>query len=196
MRSLKIVHWGGLAAIVSGLLNIVNGMTILFGPPPGAGTPLDFAYETSYGGAAAASLVTLLAIRAIHLHSEHGYGLLGKIGFFLAFLGAGLLTVKTFLVLILMMGGFEVPFIIWPLFMVPASVGMLVGPVLLGIAILRARVMPSWFGWLFTLSVPLVLVTNVQGYGAFTGGLISIVLGYALWAGRTTKTATLVSSTE
>lgn len=192
MSSSKLIRWGGLAGIVSGLLSFGEGMTLLYGPPPGTGTTLDLLYEVAFGGGAAAWLVALLAIRQIHLQFGTGLGRVGRIGWFVEMLGVTLLSVKTLLVIVVFLSGGQVPFIVWPLFMAPASVASVVGPVLLGIGIVRAGVLPRWMGWLQTLSVPLYLVTNgppIGEYGAWTSGLIAIVLGYGLLTWRTQRIA-------
>jgi hypothetical protein len=61
--------------------------------------------------------------------------------------------------------------------------GTLVGLVLYGAATLQARVLPRWCGILFILLMPGTIL-----FGAFIsgevlwGGLVWLVLGYALWS--------------
>ncbi len=191
MSSSKLIRWGGVAAILTGLLGILGEMALLlYGEPPAQATPVTFVYEIAWGGSAALSLITALAIRQIHLQYGRGFGRLGKIAVFLVLLSGVLFSVKTLIVLVTLVIGARIPYVIMPLFMLPGSAGALVGPVLLGIAILRAGVMPTWFGWLQTLSVPISLAANLQHYGGFAGGCIAIILGSALLAGWTVRNAT------
>jgi hypothetical protein len=56
---------------------------------------------------------------------------------------------------------------------------MLVGFVLYGIATLRARVLPRWYGLALIVALPVSL--PLAGYGTALFGLILLALGYALW---------------
>lgn len=204
MATSRIIRWGGAAAIGTALLGIVETMLLLrYGDSPGPRAAL-YAYEITWGTKAAMLAVYALAIRQLHLEYGRGFGRLGKIAVFLIVLSGVLFTIKTLIVLGSMVTGANVPFFIMPFFMLPGIVGQLIGPVLLGIAILRAGVMPRWFGWLQTLSVPLIFATGFlaesyggpygEVYGAFAGALIMIILGYALLAGRTVRRGTQVPS--
>ena len=190
MTSSTLIRWGGIAAIVTGLLSIMGAVILLrYGEPPATATLTSYLYEISWGGTAALSAVFALAIRQVHVEYGRDFGRLGKLAVFLVVLSGVLFTVKTLIVLVSLVTGANIPFVIMPLFMLPGTVGGLAGPVLLGIAILRARVMPAWFGWLQTLSVPLMLATNGLGYGGVTVGLIFIILGSALLLGRMVRNA-------
>jgi hypothetical protein len=59
---------------------------------------------------------------------------------------------------------------------------MLLGLVLYGVATLRARVLPRWYGLALILSMPVSLPLPVYGTALF--GLILVVLGYGLWLHR------------
>ena len=189
MSSSKLTRWGGVAALLGGLLSMgVALLLLLYGDPPGPRIAL-YAYEIAWGGTAAMLAVFALAIRQVHLDNGHGFGRIGKLAVFLVVLSGALLTIKTLIVLATLVTGVNLPFFIWPMFMLPGTFGGIAGSVLLGIAILRGGVMPGWFGWLQTLSVPLMLATNAQGYGGFVQGLILILLGAALLLGRVVRNA-------
>ncbi len=180
MSSSKLIRWGGIAAIVTALLGIVDMLLLQrYGDPPGPRLAL-YAHELSWGGSAALLAVFALAIRRIHVQNGRGFGRLGKTAVFLVVLSGVLFSVKTLIVLAVLAIGAKIPYVIMPVFMLPGTVGALLGPVLLGIAILRAKVMPAWFGWLQTLSVPLALAGNAMPYGGLVGMVIMIILGVAL----------------
>ena len=62
------------------------------------------------------------------------------------------------------------------------ELGLLVGLVLYGAAILQARVLPRWCGILFIIFLPVgILVGDLQ---PIWGGLVWLALGYALWSQR------------
>src|SRR5688500_17348924 len=99
MSSSKLIRWGGVAAIVTGLLGIVDGLLLLrYGDPPGPRVAL-YAHELSWGGSAALLAVYALAIRRLHLQYGRDLGWLGKTAVFLVLLGGVLFSVKTLLVL-------------------------------------------------------------------------------------------------
>lgn len=192
MSPSPLIRWGGVAAMLGGLLSIGVAMLLLrYGDPPGPRVAL-YVYEIAWGGTAALLAVFALAIRQVHVQYGRDFGRLGKLAVLLVVLSGVLFTFKTLIVLATLVTGANLPFYIWPLFMLPGTVGGLAGPVLLGIAILRAGVMPSWFGWLQTLSVPIFLATNGLGYGGVAQGLILIILGSALLLGRVVRHAASV----
>jgi len=57
---------------------------------------------------------------------------------------------------------------------------MLAGFVVYGLATLRARVLPVWYGLALSVSIPISLPLATYGTALF--GLILVVLGYALWS--------------
>jgi hypothetical protein len=61
---------------------------------------------------------------------------------------------------------------------------MLVGFVLYGLATLRARVLPRWYGLALIVCMPVSL--PLATYGTVLFGLILVVLGYALWSRKDT----------
>lgn len=64
----------------------------------------------------------------------------------------------------------------------PATLSMLVGLVLYGLATLRAGVLPRWYGLILIVSMPVSLPLSVYGTALF--GLFVVVLGYGLWLHR------------
>ena len=166
--------------MASGLLWIVGGLLNLAYPqdPPGA-----LGHFLNYLGTAlfsAAYLGMLGGLAGLHARQVQSYGRLGTAGFFLAFVGAALAFVGQGQSAIFAQKGT----LGW-LFSDPGygfMVGILLtslGLVLLGVATLRAGVLPRWCG--FGL-IALVVFLALGAFGGFVVvGLIWLALGYALW---------------
>jgi hypothetical protein len=177
----SLVRWGALAALVSGVLWIVGGLLHLAYPqdPPGAlGHFLNYLGTAIFSGAYLGMLGGLVGLHARQVES---YGRLGTVGFLLAFAGAALAFVGQ-----ATSGIFPENGALGWLFSDPGYAflaGILLmslGLVLLGVATLRARVLPRWCG------VGLIALVVFSALGAFGGfvafGLIWLALGYALWS--------------
>ena len=177
----SLVRWGARAALVSGVLWIAGGLLHLAYPqdPPGAlGYFLNYLGTAIFSGAYLAMLVGLVGLHARQVES---YGRLGTVGFYLAFAGAALAFVGQ-----ATSGIFPNNGALGWLFSDPGFgflVGLLLvslGLVLMGVATLRARVLPRWCG------VGLIALVVFSALGAFGGfvvvGLIWLALGYTLWS--------------
>jgi hypothetical protein len=177
----SLVRWGALAALVSGVLWIVGGLLHLAFPqdPPGAlGHFLNYLGTAIFSGAYLGMLGGLVGLHARQVES---YGRLGTVGFFLAFAGAALAFVGQATSGIFPHNGalgwlFSDPGFGFLLGILLMSLGL----VLLGVATLRARVLPRWCG---IGLVALVVFSALGAYGGFVAfGLIWLALGYALWS--------------
>jgi hypothetical protein len=116
----------------------------------------------------------------LHALQAASYGRLGAVGFYAAFVGTALLLIST---AVTILAGREVLNFLFVL----GFLGTL-GLVLLGVATLRARVLPQWCGVLLIVAALGILVYFVLGNygGAILYGLLWLALGYALWSGRGT----------
>jgi len=121
-----------------------------------------------------ALLLTAVGLVGLHTLQRGSYGLLGQVGFYLALVAvaARILGAAVFLA-----GSSALEWI-----SLPATLGMFVGLVLYGVATLRARVLPRWYGLALIVCMPVSLPLAVYGTALF--GLIMVVLGYALWLRR------------
>jgi hypothetical protein len=123
----------------------------------------------------------LLAVGLVGLHAlqKDNYGLLGRVGFYVvvAAVAARALGAAVFLA-----GSLALEWISFP-----ATLGMLVGFVLYGIATVRARVLPRWYGLALVVALPVTL--PLAAYGTTLFGLMLLALGYVLWSQRGTTTA-------
>ena len=105
---------------------------------------------------------------------KESYGLLGEAGFYLALVA---MTGRILGAVVFLAGN---PVLEW--ISLPATLIMLLGLVLYGVATLRARVLPRWYGLALIVSMPVSLPLSVYGTALF--GLIVVVLGYGLWLHR------------
>ena len=183
MKTENLIRWGALAAFVSGALWITGGILHLAYPqdPPGA-----LGYFLNYVGTAvfsAAYLGMLGGLVGLHARQMDSYGRLGTVGFFLAFVGAALAFVGQATSGIFPQNGtlgwlFSEPGFGFQAGIILTSLGLL----LMGIATLRAGVLPRWCG--FGL-INLVIFLALGVYGGFVvAGLIWLALGYALRSGK------------
>ena len=118
-------------------------------------------------------------------------GRLAKWGFYVSVVGMILLATTVFVERWVSWGGD------WAWFVIEIPALLLVAPALpvLGLATLRAKVVPPLGGWLLTFAVPGMLPLTLL-FGHFSGGLLVldfawIVLGYALWSQRDPAPATV-----
>jgi hypothetical protein len=183
MKTANFVRWGALAAMASGALWIVGGLLHLAYPqdPPGAlGYFLNYLGTAVFSGAYLGMLGGLVSLHARQMDS---YGMLGRAGFLLAFVGAALAFVGQ-----ASSGVFPQNGTLGWLFSDPGfgfMSGILLtslGLVVMGIATMRAGVLPRWCG--FGL-VALVVFLALGAYGGFVVvGLIWLALGYALGSAK------------
>jgi hypothetical protein len=190
MKTTNLIRWNALAALASGVLWVIGGILTLAypqAPPDMLGTRLPnylgtFVFSAAYLGV----LGAFIGLRARQVDS---YGNLGEAGFYLAFVGAALLMVAQASSAIFAENG---TLLGWLLddpgygFMVAINLH-LAGLVVLGVATLRARVLPRWCG----LALIGVVVVSIFGAIVSVGlafvavGLLWVAIGYALWQERT-----------
>lgn len=172
MTSSGLVRWGALALMLGGVTWAVLGISTMVGylqTIPGREDVVLFVV---------AHLLTAAGLVGLHALQRDSYGLLGRAGLYIALaaVAARILGAVVFL------GGSSA--LEW--ISLPGTLGMLVGFVLYGVATLRARVLPHWYGLALIFSLPISLPLALYGTTLF--GLILLVLGYALWLRRETLT--------
>lgn len=211
MSSATLYRASGLALLLGALLFIIGNVlsTVLF---PGNSTPTQLS-SALYVSVSVLSFIggslLLLGLPGIVARQAARAGWLGLVGFILTILG-GLLftsfTVVSFLILpwlaviapqsAAQLTSANGPPAFFVYFLV-ASLLNAVGGVLLGIATMRARVLPQWAGLLIIVSAVLLLVAfPLTGIISSIVSIVASVLfalglgriGYALW---TTKGETL-----
>jgi hypothetical protein len=190
MSSTTLIRWGGLASIIGGLVVVTEHFLTLaypWGDPPGSKST-DFLLEAMVGISAALGIVTLLAIRRLHQEAGRGYGRLGMVGF-AASLAGSVVMVFNVVGILLTAGGAGrevVQSLQWlrGTLHITAMIVGLIGTIVLGIAIIRARVLPFWFGLVWIFSFLIVGLANAPGIelGYVAHALIGFILGGTLWA--------------
>ena len=201
MSSTKLIRWSGLLLMLGGIGLAIHFIT----HPPG-----ETAQYTLYplwglahwlGGIAA--LLVLFGLIGVYLRQSEELGMLGLVGFVLAFVGTAL-----FAGVQLFGGAMIAPFIAAqaPTWLDPGSpfaqvtrfallsvfLPLLLGYLILGIATLRAHVFPHLGSWLIILITPIgvlglaLIGSSLQGVLQILGGLVwgvgLLLWGYKLWS--------------
>jgi hypothetical protein len=173
------IKWGGIAGIAAAALFIVSAILEQL-------SPLQRIYDSvaSYlylGVVVAAYIAVIIAVLGIHaLHSgTPRYGRLGTTGTVLTIAGYLIMIVVR---LISMVAGRESLGNV----RIGAGLAVLIGSVLLGVIILRARILPWWCGVLLIVAFPLGDVANAI-FSAAENLLLALLwgsVGVALLARR------------
>jgi hypothetical protein len=165
-----LIRWGAISLMLGGVMWLLLGFLATIGylqAIPGREDVVLFIVALLFTGA---------GLVGLHILQKASYGLLGRAGFYIALvaIAARVLGAVLFLAGSSAFKGFSLPV---------ATLGMLVGFVLYGVATLRARVLPRWYGLALIVSMPVSLYVAVY-YGTVLFGLILVVLGCVLWLHR------------
>ena len=175
MTSSNLLRWGGLAALIGGVLYVLTGIMSLLAPQEEVFDSFtDYFIEVLF---ILALVGTLMAIAGVHVLQRGRYGRLGAAGSLTAFVGHALLLVAAAATTIAGREALDMVFFL-------GSLAALVGLVLLGATTLRARVLPWWCGVLLIVGLPLSVVLDVtaRGSGGILLGMVWALVGYALLA--------------
>lgn len=166
------VRWVGIAAMVAGAAYAGQGVMNLLVPQSEAFATLsDYLIEAVF---IVALLATLTAIVGLHALHRGRYGRLGTAGSLVALVGHALLLLSAAATLLLAREALGGAFVL-------GLLAALLGLVLLGVAILRARVLPRYCGVLLIVAFPLSIVLESYGGGVLLGITWALV-GYAVLA--------------
>jgi hypothetical protein len=179
MSSLTLLRLGGLAAVLGGAFFVIASLASLvllslFDPLGLGGGAIAALYARSalvlFGG-----VLLSLGIVGLYVHQSEAVGILGLVGFLVAFLGVALLPAG----------------IVWTALLAD------LGWALFGVSILQARIYPRVAAILLIVGavisgvVRALLVVGPGSVLAYAGAGVDIVLyaavawlGYALWKGR------------
>ncbi len=167
MASSGIVRWGAIGFMLGGVIWVVLGPFALGRLP--ASDPQSRRRRAVRRGAPAlgggAGRAPCLAERRLRTPGT---------GFYLALAA---MAARAFGAVVFLAGSSALEWISFP-----ATLGMLVGFVLYGVATLRARVLPRWYGVALIVSLPISLPLAV--YGTVLFGLFLVTLGCVLWMRR------------
>jgi hypothetical protein len=186
MSDTNLVRGGGIGAVLAGVLSLIFSVSSLQGGAQGDGGGGSF-LGPAFGTIMPIVILLgqLAAIASLHFLQKERYGWLGATGALVAFVGFGLqlmvplIGVATGLLLVEVLAGD-----------VSVYLGVLtpfVGLALLGIATIRARMLPSWFGVVLIAGFPVVVVLlgipGVELRDTVTGVALTIfwgLVGYVL----------------
>jgi hypothetical protein len=183
-----LVKWGALGALLAAIAWTVSGIIafVLVHPPASNMGPMgSLSWYLIESSDAIAEVGMMVAVVGLHARQTPNYGRLGTAGSIVAFVGTALAFLSTVLWLLTHNGNG----IVGLLFM-GGLLAWLVGFPILGVATLRAGVLPRWCGlllvaWLVYLPLVLFLLT-FHGEARVLFGLMWLALGYALWSQRST----------
>ena len=186
MSSSHLIRWGGLAALVGGVLFVVGDLL-------GLTLSDDFAEYATSGTFVVQQLLFLLgtvfvlfALFGLYTSQSEAAGLLGLVGFVLAFLGTALLAGLSWA------QAFVVPFIATqspalletePLGSILSFLTFTVGWLVFGLATLRAGVYPRAAAIVLIVGAVLPFIGFILPVSAFVFGIGVGWLGFALFTG-------------
>jgi hypothetical protein len=160
---------GGVAGVVAAALLILSAILYLLSPVQRTyDTATSYLYLGVTLAAYIAVIVAVLGIQALHSGSPR-YGRLGTTGTVLTVAGYAIIAVMTVISMVQGYASFQ--------YVRLAGAGvMLVGSVLLGVIILRARLLPWWCGVLLIVAFPLGHFANAL-FGAAENLLLALLWG-------------------
>ncbi len=188
--STSFIRWGGLAAMVGGVLWIVGA--VIHASKPRGCIAEECAFRPMRESGALVGILTLLSVvflaagaagLVILARRSGRFGKAGKAGVFIGAVGAALLVTATLIQAIFFGGDFP----LMPHFVVPGLLALVVGFVLVGVAVLRAGVLPRWVAVLIVVGALAMLVANEQTARVLLMipfGVAWVAVGYALWSGK------------
>jgi hypothetical protein len=167
LSSLDVIRWGGVAAMLGGVVFVVNGLLGLINKHA---QYLDVIFVV-------ALLLVIVGLVGFHTLQKGNYGRIGRAGFYTVVIA----TLAQILGLVVLILGSAVLEWLIPI----GSLAVLVGFVLYGAATLQAKVLPRWCGIGFIIGLPVTIALGeVWGFVVF--GLLWLALGYVLWSKRGT----------
>ena len=165
--SSSLVRLGGLASMLAGVVFLVDEILGLMNPAP----YLDVMFVV-------AMLLMLAGMMGFHALQQGNYGRLGWVGFYAVVVGVLALVLG----LVLLLSGSTALLWLLPV----ATLAVLVGFALYGVATLQARVLPRWCGVALIVAFPAAIALGTYAY--FWLGLVWLALGYVLWRQSSTTT--------
>ena len=186
---LQLLHRGGLAIILAGVLWMAFALVLSSRPEGCVGAACDLPGRTyrTWGPlapalfiAAALLLIGGMVALAWYAWNRPGFGMLGRVGLLLSVVGGALIASGTAIQALFFNGDFQ----LMPFFLIPGWLALIMGFLLLGSALLRARMVPRWAGVLLLLSTLVLLGYNDQDVRVLLAvplGLSWVVVGACLW---------------
>jgi hypothetical protein len=130
-----------------------------------------------------AVLLLTVGVAGLVTHARHAgrFGRLGSIGLATGAVGAALLVIGGLIQAVFSGGDFP----LMPFFVLPGMLALVVGFLLLGLALLWARVLPRWAAALLVVGALAMLGFNDQNWQALMAipfGIAWVAVGHSLWS--------------
>jgi Co/Zn/Cd efflux system component len=174
--SSNVVRWGGLAGVVAAVMWMLTAILILLATPQRVSFESfgDYLLQIVLLVAYAGTLLTVLGLHTLHSGSGR-YGRLGAAGSLLTFIGYAIVFVV--IIISILEGGASLLTV-----RLSAATAVLIGSILLGAMVIRARIIPWWCGVLLIVAFPLGDVSNavLEGSEGILLGILWGAVGYAL----------------
>jgi hypothetical protein len=193
MSSSSLIRWSGLAAMLGGALWAAGAVLTASKPRGCIGAECAFRPMREFGAldavvALLAVLLLTVGVAGLVTRARHAdrFGRLRSVGLVTGAVGAALLVVSSLVQAIFFGGDFP----LMPLFVIPGVLALVVGFLLLGFAVLRAKVLPRWAAVLLVVGSLAMLGfndQNAQALMAIPFGIAWVAVGYALWSDRRTS---------
>jgi hypothetical protein len=187
--STSTVRWAGVAGMLGGALFVLSAVLIASMPRGCIGGECAARTMRETGAAGALLMLALLLIvvgmagLVIRARNAGRFGALGKTGAVVAAVGVALPLIGSLVQGVLYGGDYP----LMPYFVIPGVLALVTGFVLLGIAVLLARVLPRWAAALLVVGSLAMLGfndQNAQALLAIPNGIAWIAVGYVLWSGE------------
>lgn len=184
MSSSSAVRLGTLGALVAAIGWIMSGtVALVFGVAPfGPVGSLSWYLIESFD--ALAEVGVLLVLVGLHIRQAPDYGRLGTTGFVVALVGTASYLLATAIYVLAADGSL----VVLDILEYVAFLGLLVGFPLLGVATIRAGVLPRWCGVLLAaLPIVFILLFSLIDYVGAARALFGpywLALGYVFWSER------------
>jgi hypothetical protein len=194
LHSISFVRWCGLAAMLGGALWVIGN--VIHASKPQGCIAAECALRPMRDTGALEDILMLLSLMLfvvgaaglLVLARRLGrFGRMGNTGVVIGAVGVVVLVIAG-LIQALFFGG---DFPLMPGFVIPGVLALIVGFVLLGIAILRAGVLPRWGALLFIVGALAMLGFNEQNWRTLLAiplGVAWVAVGYVLWSGVSVPT--------
>ncbi len=191
MSSSRVIQWSGPLLILGGTLWVAWAIVHALQPLGCVGDECSLPGRSMREGSALGSVLLIAAVLALAVgvwglvsraQALGGFGRLGSVGLIASAAGVVIIVIASLVQAIVYNGDF------WamPYFVIPAALALVVGFVLLGVAILRAGVLPRWAAALLIIGTLAMLGMNEQNTQvllAIPFGVAWAVIGYVLWSG-------------
>ena len=171
MNSSSLIRWGGLAAMLGGLVFLMDTALALTVADPSEDLWLD-------GLFAAGILLVVAGLVGFHELQKGSYGRIGRAGFYTVVTAS---LIQTTGLVGFLLGSTAMEWLI-----LVGGLGSLVGFALYGVATLRAGVLPSWCGVALIVALPAAM--PLGEYANVLFGIVWLALGYTLWSQRDVST--------